>query len=239
MGLFASDPKADQDALELFFEGICDFWTSAVTPSSQIQCRVTESGLSICSKVATEIFDGNLASKDPGPFKRAAAIAILALYIPNFIVFSVGDNEGTNVQVDPEKQREWLTRFALSTIAPSLANLKIDATGTTPDVQLDHPWAAISSHFQVELIAWLRMLQPPILDADRSLDLARTVRAILGLSLIIEACYYRLDPKLIGQGTCSSQAAQTHADDLEFDFGYESTSQRAETVGEWHDTLVG
>ena len=142
-------------------------------------------------------------------------MCVLALYLPSFVVIASKGDGGVITRLSGPEKDEWLARFAFNLIAPALGLLETTADGH----QMNHAWLPPSPHFQIELIAWLKVLEAPFdLDAsgDLVLDVARVTRAILALGLIIEACYYLIDPTLRGKGNCVVQAAQKHGNDLEF-----------------------
>ena len=219
MGLLISGTiLEDRQCLTALIEGVLQDWSGNVTPEHKVACQVTESGISVACNLATEVFNNTIVRSKPGPFKRAAAVAILALYVPSFVILTK-TGQDPSVQLAGEEADQWRARFAFSLIAPTLSQL----TMTEGARRLTAPWSPPTPHFQIELIAWLTVLEAPFsknLEGKQVLDVPRVCRAILALALIIEACYYDIDDDLKGKGDCCRQAVEDHRLDLEYDMPY-------------------
>ena len=236
MGLLTTGTlQEDRQLFTTLLEGVLQDWNASVTQSRGILCQVTESGISTACKLASEhIFNGHLARAKPGPFKRAAAVAILSLYLPGFVILAKVSDDGTVEHLSGAQRDEWQARFAFNLIAPTLAQLETSVDG---ERRLNEVWSTPSAHFQVELIAWLKVLEAPFTSDGAGgliLDVARVTRAILALGLIVEACYYTFDPDLKGRGECGREAAEKHREDLEYDLPYGTICPPPEAPGEWH-----
>lgn len=142
------------------------------------------------------LFTGTSFPSSPGPFKRAAAFALLLRqqFDIRFVPVDGNSEEMTAEQVDA-----WRARVALLSI-PIV--LKI---GSIQGRKLEKDWIPATDHVRCEMLAWLRWMRPPV-DVTGSIDIARLLRSILIFAMTIEQSYYLVgattDCDVIGRCGC-------------------------------------
>jgi hypothetical protein len=132
-----------------------------------------------CLLAQDYLFTGNSFPLSPGPFKRAAAFALLLRQQFDVKFVPIGDNP----EMSSEQVAAWTARVALLSI-PIV--LKI---GSVKGVKLAKDWVPATDHLRCEMLAWLRWMRAP-LDVTGSIDIARLLRSILVFAMAIEQSYY-------------------------------------------------
>lgn len=133
-----------------------------------------------CLLSQEHLFTGTSFPVSPGPFKRAAAFAILLRQQFNI------DFKPENDEMPPltEAQVEaWRARLALMSIPIVLAMSSVKGK------RLEKQWIPSTPHLRGEILAWLRWLKAPISDSG-AIDIARLCRSILVFAMVIEQSYY-------------------------------------------------
>jgi hypothetical protein len=219
MGLLSNESTEEnfQQAANIL-EGVLQDWEDSPLGKS-LGVEFSASSLrALCSIADQHIFSGAFFPKVPGPFKRAAAFAILIRHLLEINFYKLEGPKRTRIE-DPELEIDWRARLAFAIISPTLGLIKLGHT----DHNLKKVWAPATPHLQVELINWLRWLQAPKESQDNSYNIVRACRSILGLAMIIEQSYYitgnasRMQCDVMNAVDCVDSADPISTADLQFD----------------------
>ncbi|WP_395732608.1 hypothetical protein [Prosthecobacter sp.] len=189
MGLLdGEDAKIDHKTVSTLLEGVSIYWDKYLKDETGCSPEFTSKGVDrLCRFASKHIFTSEFFPKQPGPFKRAAALVILARHLE--CVSFIGT--ASVYLKDEEKLTDYKAKFAFYCIAPTLKQLRL----TKSAANLEKTWAPATNHLRAEMIAWLKWLEAPSLDGV--FDGPRLCRAIMALSMIIEQSYYITKNNLI------------------------------------------
>jgi len=132
-----------------------------------------------CHLASEHLFTDETFPKSPGPFKRAAAFAIL---LRQQVEIEFRPVAGNDPMSDAQKEA-WMARLALLAIPIILKMSNIKGK------RLVKNWVPATEHLRCEVLAWLRWLKPPLVGAS-AIDIARLCRSILVFAMVIEQSYY-------------------------------------------------
>ena len=187
MGLLTDGDLADNlHSLRPLVQEVLDDWEASVLRDEGITLGISNLALSRICLLGESLFDGVTFPRQPGPFKRAAALCAL---MRMFGQFSWMPTQGRSKFTRAEEQA-WVARFSLATVPVSLFMMETVLDGAT--VVLQKHWQPATLHLQVELLAWLRWLEAPRL-SEEAVDLSRVQKTVMALAMIIEQSYYLVD----------------------------------------------
>jgi hypothetical protein len=179
------------------------------------EIKFSTSSISRACHIAKDLIfnEGGFPGK-PGPFKRAAATAILARCVVDMEFLMA---EGADPLTDEEKDA-WKARIAFLTINAVLGDSVVELT-TGSFALGEKEWEPATIHLKLELLALLRWLDGFMIDGD--LDQDRLCRAVMALAMIIEQSYYLVDSgcscPVMGNSHCLPSAEGPEGLDIYFD----------------------
>jgi hypothetical protein len=153
-----------------------------------------------CRIAGEVIFNSHFFPDHPGPFKRAAAAAILTRCYVDMQFKPAQGGEG----ISADERIAWRSRVAFLTIDPILSVSSLPTPSGA--IQLGTKrWYPATSHLKLELLALLRWLDD-FKTPDGELSESRLCRAVMALAMIIEQSYYLREAQtncpVMGQGNC-------------------------------------
>src|SRR5262245_22899523 len=123
MGLLTSERgQSDYQQALLIADSVAEDWNSTNNKTCGIDLYVVEKNLVACCDIGDALFSSNYFPKQPGPFKRAAALCVLGRLYPFFKM--IGDQ---TPQTDRERHA-WISRFLVLTIPAVLSRTKVFIT---------------------------------------------------------------------------------------------------------------
>lgn len=190
MGLLIADDANDLTSLKKLFQGCATAANELLDPWG-FKISFLEKSLQGISEIAKDnLFDGVRFPKEPGAFKRAAAVCLCARM---FVDVKLEYAEGME-PFDDENEDAWRVRIAFLLI-PMVIQRCIFTLEDGSTIRPCKVWKPASFHVRMEILGLLRWLETPI-DASKALDADRLAKAILALALIIEQSYYLVDANL-------------------------------------------
>jgi hypothetical protein len=185
--------QEDYDAILTLARSVAEVWNTFGGTDHGFRVRVGEKEVQECCSLGHEIL---ITSKKfpnpPGPFKRVAALVVLARLYPFF--------ELDPPPPYPQACQIWLARVIGLLIPATLSTLEVNISKdkTNPKWEQLNNWRGFASpHYKIEFLVFLQWLDGlswirPIIDEQlwQSIRKDRLARMILATSLIIEANYY-------------------------------------------------
>lgn len=188
MGGLLSDGnhRDDVNAIRLVVNDVLENWDKYILGHEGLTLKVGQTSLSRIGHIGEELFSGKSLPNQPGPFKRAAAVAVL---LRMFGEFSWQPKHGAE-RLSLREELYFRTRFALATVPVTLHLVTATLDGTS--VKLNKLWLPATLHLQVEMLNWLRWLEKPMV-GETAIDLSRLHRTVLAFSMVVEQSYYLVD----------------------------------------------
>ena len=210
MGLLSSgDLTENLSALQVVVGDVLQNWDRSVLPDDGLELHVGTKALSRICHIGDELFNDVALPRQPGPFKRAAATAVLMRMFGQYWWTPLQGREN----LAPDEEIAWRARFSLATVPVTLFLIKATLDGE--DVQLSKPWEPATVHLQLEMLNFLRWLERPQV-SETAIDMSRLQRTVLGMAMIIEQSYYLIGAKVDCDVMHKAQncIAAIHQDDL-------------------------
>jgi hypothetical protein len=187
MGLLTDgDAEENLETLKRIISEVLVDWENNLLVEEGISVQVSNRALSRICLLAEELFDGRTFPEPPGPFKRAAAVCTLVRMFGQFTWVP----EAGRAPLSELEEQAWVARFALATVPVTLYQMEVILDDEA--VILGKAWEPATLHLQVELLNWLRWLEPPQLSTDQ-VDLGRIQKTVMALAMAIEESYYLVD----------------------------------------------
>lgn len=190
MGLL-SDAGLEENlaSLRLVYGEVLDNWHRSILHDEGLELEIGTMSMDRICLIGEALFDGRTFPKQPGPFKRAAAVCALTRMFGQMWFKPTSRPEALTKAENMAMQ----ARFALSTVPVIFSLMTAELDGT--EVRMTKKWVPSTLHLQIELLAWLRWLEKPLVPAAESnmrerVDLSRLQRTVMGLAMIIEQSYY-------------------------------------------------
>jgi len=187
MGLLTDgDVEENLQTLKRIISEILVDWEDNLLAKENLSLEVSSLALSRICLLGEALFDGYTLPEQPGPFKRAAALCGLIRMFGK-ITWKPGSGRPPLTDL---KEQAWLARFALATVPVALYQMEVILDSEV--AILSKAWEPATLHLQVELLNWLRWLEPPQLPSEE-VDLGRLQKTVMALAMVIEESYYLVD----------------------------------------------
>lgn len=190
MPIFMPSFEEDQEFILRLARRVCNYWNNNGGVEHGVRLFVAKQAVDLVSRGGDEVLAAFFAD-EPGPFKRLAALLVLARLAPLFTLATPDSTREDPQPIPSEIEQEWLPRVCFLLIEPVLSNLAVkDAQGKL--TSLSHWDGFPSLHSKAEFLLWLEWMRDYAAEhliADE--NIVRRGRMMLATSLILEAVYYQ------------------------------------------------